>query len=78
MSDVALERHMVHRRVQVDDIRRLLFLVRDVELMRCMKVVLPEPAMPMQTTATGGAIFNASVLAYQSSIVGCWGGDIDD
>ena len=22
--------------------------------MRCMKVVLPEPAMPIQTTATGG------------------------
>lgn len=24
------------------------------ELMRCMKVVLPEPAMPIQTIATGG------------------------
>ena len=22
--------------------------------MRCMKVVFPEPAIPMQTTATGG------------------------
>lgn len=34
--------------------------------MRCMKVVLPEPAMPMQTMATGGF---CSVVAMMERLV---------
>lgn len=30
--------------------------------MRCMKVVLPEPAMPMQTTVTGGFAASCAVV----------------
>ena len=39
--------------------------------MRCMKVVLPLPAMPTQTIVTGGCAPAAAVVAVGSIVFSC-------